>query len=722
MEANRFVTLLGDAAKNLLFARMRGREALGRPFEYELEVLSEDFSIDLSTVLGQSVTVRIELQSGDDYRYINGVVTYFKLAGTEGRFARYQAVLNPSLSLLQRRINCRIFQELSARDVITNLFRESGFVAFEDRLQGEYPPIEYLVQYRESDFDFVSRLMEREGIYYYFVHESGQHTLVLADSPFAHELAPGYEGIPYRPVGERSAEVEYLQTWSYSLQLVSGACALRDFNFEQPAARPHAARESPTGNLHGNLEVYDYPGLFTKSSEGDARACLRLEREQTQHRIYEGVGELRGLSSGWRFAVTGYPGEEQNREYVVVASLLDVSANAYETRGDSVATCRCYLTAIQSDQQFRSPESTPKPTVDGPQTAIVVGPANEEIWTDKYGRVKLQFHWDRYGESDENSSCWVRVSHAWAGSNWGFVQIPRIGQEVIVSFLEGDPDRPIVTGRVYNGSHLPPYKLPNMATQSGIKTRSSKGGTPNDCNEIRFEDRKGHEELFIQAQRQQTTLVKASQSISVGANRSVSTGANETVSVGANRTTTVGAVETGLFGDARVTTVAKTDDLTIQQKHTGTYHGGREVNVDGADDNLTVGGANKNTTVHGEYNVVADTHFKVTQKGTSLLLEDKGELASDGPIRLSNGKCCVELKDEKITLTAASEIAVVCGQASITMKKDGTIEIGGATTVKLSGGSGRVELAATGTKVSGPQVDLSGASMTKIAGGLVKLN
>jgi type VI secretion system secreted protein VgrG len=449
-----------------------------------------------------------------------------------------------------------------------------------------------------------------------------------------------------------------------------------------------------------------------------------------QYRVFEGAGPLRGLTSGSTFKLTDHPRDDQNAKYLVVGAIFDAAVEPYETGVSTPARYRCGISAIAASQWFRPEAATPLPRIEGPQTAIVVGPEGNEIWTDKYGRVRLQFHWDRYGESDEKSSCWVRVSQTWAGSGWGFIQIPRIGQEVIVEFLEGDPDRPIVTGRVYNGSNMPPYDLPQNMTQSGVKSRSTKGGQASNANEIRFEDLKGSEEFYCQAERDQTTLVKRNQALtvqanrthSVGANETISIGANETISVGGTRTTTVTKKETEIFKDAREMTVTLTEDITVNKKHTGTYHLGREVTVDGADDVLTVKGVNKNVTVNGEYNITADTHLQITQKSDSLLMQDKFALTSAGPITLSNGDCEVRLESGKIGLTSSTEISFSCGQASITLKKDGTIIVAGATKIDLSGGQGSVELAAAGATMSGPKVSVSGSGSTEITGAIVKIN
>jgi type VI secretion system secreted protein VgrG len=729
MDEARFISVHGEAAAGLDLVRMQGHESLGQLFEYELELVSDDFNLDLSSVVGKTLTVQVELPTGDA-RYFNGVVASFKYLGGSGRFARYEAVVRPSLWLLTRSANSRIFQQQTVPDIVKEIFRDEGVDDVEDRLTGDYRVWEYVAQYGESDWNFVNRILEHEGIYYFFEHDDGKHTLVLADDPSAHQTFPGYESVPFFPAGAQRRDVDHMHAWSASCRLVSGAYAAKDFNFETPKRNALAQLSSPAGTAHDDLEVFHYPGVFPDKSEGEKVVRVRLEELQTDAEVFEAAGLVRGVGSGFTFTLTNHPREDQNQEYLTVSAWYDMSTNAYETGGGSSSKYHCTLAAIPGASQYRPPRRTPKPRVEGPQTAIVVGPAGEEIWTDKYGRVKLQFHWDRYGTSDENSSCWVRVSQTWAGSGWGFIQIPRIGQEVIVEFLEGDPDQPIVTGRVYNAVNMPPYPLPNNMTQSGVKSRSTKGGNATNANEIRFEDLKGSEELFVQAERDQTTLVKRNQALTVGANRTHSVGANESISIGANqtisvggtRTTTVTKKETEDFKDARVMTVAQTEDLTIQKKHTGTYHLGREVNVDGADDVHTVSGVNKKVTVHGEYDITADTHFHVTQKSDSLLMQNKFELKSAGAISLTNADCEVRLESGKISLTASKEIALTCGQASVTLKQDGTIVISGGTKIDLSGAQGSIELAAAGATISGPKVAISGSASTEITGAIVKIN
>jgi type VI secretion system secreted protein VgrG len=322
-----------------------------------------------------------------------------------------------------------------------------------------------------------------------------------------------------------------------------------------------------------------------------------------------------------------------------------------------------------------------------------VGPQDEEIWTDKYGRIKLQFHWDREGVFDENSSCWVRVAHPWAGNRWGAIHIPRVGNEVVVEFLEGDPDRPLVTGSVYNADNMPPYTLPENKTQSGIKTRSSKGGTQANFNEIRLEDKKGQEELHIRAERNMSTLVKHDQSLTVQGDRSATVNGNETI--------TVTKSETQNYNADRNMTVEGANSDTIKGAHKATYQGGRNETVENGD-TLTVERSDKTTTVGGEYNVVAVKRYRVTS----------GEIAT----------CDLVLKEGVVTIKAANEITLMCGDASLSLKKDGTVTIQGPKSVSATGAKSELELAAAGAKLAGKNAILSGKTMTEISGGMVKIN
>ncbi|MBJ2346019.1 MULTISPECIES: type VI secretion system Vgr family protein [Pseudomonas] len=519
----------------LLLKDMGGGEELGRLFNYELQLHSLDNAIDLNQVLGKPMCVSLQLDGGGE-RHFHGIVARFSQNVDQGQFASYQATLRPWLWLLTRTSDCRIFQNLTIPQIIKQVFRDLGFSDFEDALSRPYREWEYCVQYRETSFDFVSRLMEQEGIYYFFRHEQGRHVLVLADAYGAHTAAPGYGSVPYYPKNEQQRERDHIHDWHLAQEVQPGSLELNDYDFQRPSARIDVRSAMPRPHAAGDYPLFDYPGTYVQSEDGEHYARTRIEALQTLHEQVELAGNARGLGSGHLFSLTGFTRQDQNREYLIVGARYYLSQESGESGvGAPSAQFESSLTCIDAQQSFRPMAITHRPIVKGPQTALVVGPKGEEIWTDQFGRVKVHFYWDRHDQSNENSSCWIRVSQSWAGKNWGSMQIPRIGQEVIVSFLEGDPDRPIITGRVYNAEQTVPYDLPENATQSGMKSRSSKGGTPANFNEIRMEDKKGAEQLYIHAERNQDIVVEVDESHSVGHDRNKSIGHNETVTIGNNR-------------------------------------------------------------------------------------------------------------------------------------------------------------------------------------------
>ncbi|WP_339526032.1 type VI secretion system Vgr family protein [Pseudomonas sp. EL_65y_Pfl2_R96] len=519
----------------LLLKDMGGGEELGRLFNYELQLHSLDNAIDLNQLLGKPMCLSLQLDDGGE-RHFHGIVARCSQNVDQGQFASYQATLRPWLWLLTRTSDCRIFQNLTIPQIIKQVFRDLGFSDFEDALSRPYREWEYCVQYRETSFDFVSRLMEQEGIYYFFRHEQGRHVLVLADAYSAHTSAPGYASVPYYPKNEQQRERDHIHDWHLAQEVQPGSLELNDYDFQRPSARIDVRSAMPRPHTAGDYPLYDYPGTYVQSADGEHYARTRIEALQTLHEQVELSGNARGLGSGHLFSLTGFSRQDQNREYLIVGTRYSISQESGETGiGAASAQFESSLTCIDAQQSYRPLPNTHRPIVKGPQTALVVGPKGEEIWTDQFGRVKVHFYWDRHDQSNENSSCWIRVSQSWAGKNWGSMQIPRIGQEVIVSFLEGDPDRPIITGRVYNAEQTVPYDLPENATQSGMKSRSSKGGSPANFNEIRMEDKKGAEQLYIHAERNQDIVVEADESHSVGHDRNKSIGHNETVTIGNNR-------------------------------------------------------------------------------------------------------------------------------------------------------------------------------------------
>ena len=496
----------------LVFYRMVGTEQLGRLFEYELELLSERTDIELASVLGKNMTVRMQLPEarGAGSRYFNGFVTRFSYLGMRGmRYGAYRATLSPWLWFLTRTADCRIFQEKTVPQIIEEVFQKHGFTDFKKSLSGQYRTWEYCVQYRETDFNFVSRLMEQEGIYYYFKHENGKHILVLADDASAHSAYPNYDEVPYYPPDAMQwKERDHLFEWIVEKQVQAGEYALNDFDFTAPTKNLRKTVSKPKSHPMAKFAVYDYPGEYTEPGDGDNYTRIRLEELLAQHRTVRAEGVTRGLAVGCLFKLTNSGNSAQDRKHLVVSATYELQADPYESKPVPEATkpYQVRIIAIDAEQPYRAPRITPKPVVQGPQTAIVVGPQGEEIYTDQYGRVKCHFHWDRYDSADEKSSCWIRVAQSWAGKKWGALYLPRIGQEVIVDFLEGDPDRPIITGRVYNGANLPPYALPDKKTMSTLKSLSSKGG--GGFNELRFEDDKGKEQIFMHGERDEDVRIK----------------------------------------------------------------------------------------------------------------------------------------------------------------------------------------------------------------------
>ncbi|MES9939059.1 MAG: type VI secretion system tip protein TssI/VgrG [Candidatus Thiodiazotropha sp. 6PLUC2] len=680
----------------LLILRMEAREELGRLFEFNIDLLSDNEEIAHDDLLGKQMTVELDLVDGG-MRYFNGFVSQFTQIGHIAFFAHYRATLRPWFWFLTRTSDCRIFQNKKVPDIIKEVFQDNGFSDFEDNTSGTYREWEYCVQYRETDFNFLSRLMEQEGIYYYFAHVSGKHTLVLCDSYSSHSPLEAYAEIPYVPPSEQGSTrwKDYIHAWKFTKTVQPGSFAHTDYDFTKPKSDLAAIAPLPRSHSHAEYEIFDYPGEYAETSDGDTYARHRIEEIQSGHEVLEGEAIARGVCSGGLFTMVEHPRGDQNREYLITESNSILQSDAFESVPEIAEgpVYICDFKCCDSKESFRSVRTTAKPIVQGPQTAVVVGKAGEEIYTDEYGRVKLQFHWDRYGASDENSSCWVRVAQVWAGKNWGAMHIPRIGQEVVVDFLEGDPDRPIVTGRVYNDDQMPPYALPENMTQSGIKSRSSKGGSGENFNELRFEDKKGNEQLYIHAEKNQDNVVENDETTSVGHDRSENVGNDETISIGNDRTETVGNNETISIGVNRTEQVGSNETVSIGSNRTVNIGSNKSETVGinkietiGAAKALTVGaglqvtvGAGMNQTVGASKAMqVAANLSEAIGKDCSVSIGENRSAAIGKDDNLSVGK--------NLVIDAGDSVVIKTGKASITMKKDGTISIEGKNiTVKGSG-------------------------------------
>jgi len=529
-------------ADALLLQGLTGNEGISRLFRFDLDLLSDNNAVNFKDIIGQRVTISITLPDGSD-RYFNGFVSRFAQSGSSKRFTNYQMEVVPWLWFLTRIADCRIFQNMTIPDIIKKVFQSRGFSDFKSSLTASYDPREYCVQYRETDFNFVSRLMEQYGIFYYFEHEKSKHTLVLADSASAHQACPGQATAHYNVTsGDLDAE-DVVTAIHIEQELRTGKYSHTDYNFETPSTSL-MSNEPTVVEVGGNtkFEIYDYPGEYIDKSHGGTLAKVRMQEEEASNTIITGSSVCRAFTSGYKFDLKDHYRDDMNTSYVLtevqhVASM----GGSYSHDNTGGAHYSNHFTCIAAATPFRPARVTPKPFVQGPQTALVVGKSGEEIWVDKYGRIKVQFYWDRLGKKNEDSSCWIRVSQPWAGKSWGATWIPRMGQEVVVSFIEGDPDRPLITGRVYNADQTVPYTLPDHQTVSTFMSRSSKGGGGANYNEIRFEDKKDNEQIFINAERDMDQRVEVDSREFVGSNRHLNVGANQTENIGADKHLTIAA-------------------------------------------------------------------------------------------------------------------------------------------------------------------------------------
>jgi type VI secretion system secreted protein VgrG len=527
-------------ADRLLLRSFSGSEAVSQLFHFQLDLASEDFEVDFDKIVGQKVTVRLLLADQSTQRSFSGYISRFTQLPGEGRLAHYQAEMVPWLWFLTRTTDCRIFQNKPVPEIVQTIFQDFGFKDFELQLQGSYDPWENCVQYRETACSFVMRLLEQEGIFFFFRHEKDKHVLVLADSLTAHKPCPHQSAVRYETVagpGYDTSEDVVLR-WRRHEELRPGKYALAEYNFETPntdLAGTVESRIDQGGNRR--YEVFDYPGEYEKRDHAESIVKTRMEEQELPHAVIRGEGNCRSFASGFRFELSEHHRRGWNGQHMLVSVTHSAHSGSFYSDSAEGAGYSNSFTCIPSDVPFRPPRITPKRMVQGPQTAVVTGPSGEEIYGDKYGRIKVQFHWDRRGDYDEKSSCWIRVAQPWAGKNWGAVWLPRIGQEVVVDFLEGDPDRPIVTGSVYNASQMPPYELPANLTQSGVKSRSSKGG--GGFNELRMEDKKDKEMFTIRAQKDMETDVLNDCKERIGNDRELSVKRNRTEIVGGDFHTVV---------------------------------------------------------------------------------------------------------------------------------------------------------------------------------------
>jgi type VI secretion system secreted protein VgrG len=502
----RFLFKISGVTPELLVVRFELEEGVSVPYTLSVELACDD-EVKMDDALGKEGFLTLTGDGGD--RIVHGVVDRFEHTGNRGRFGLYRARVVPYLQWLSLESDCRIFQNKSVPDIVKQILQDSKLPTdrFDFRLKESYAPVEYCVQYRETDLAFVSRLLEEEGIFYFFDHSDKKHLLVFADGPVAYKEIAGGSGLTYNFSQGIAPAEECVYRFAFSRQVRSGKMTRRDYNFEKPGLD---LKKEEQGKVHEKLEVYDYPGRYVEPDRGKHLSKVRLEESMTYYETADGESTCVRLVPGFKFSLSDHERTEYNRDYFLTKLVTrgEQPQSLQETAG-SGGTEFSYssrFTAIPASVPFRPARVTPKPLVEGIQTAKVTGPSGEEIYTDKYGRVKVKFHWDRGKDNDEKSSCWIRVSSTFAGGQYGSIFTPRIGQEVVVDFLEGDPDRPLITGSVYNADQMPPYELPGEKTKSTTKTNSSLGGKG--FNEIRFEDKKGEEQIFVHGEKDADIRIK----------------------------------------------------------------------------------------------------------------------------------------------------------------------------------------------------------------------
>ncbi|EGK3954497.1 type VI secretion system tip protein VgrG [Escherichia coli] len=550
------VTLSGSAVPDgmLLFASLGGTETVGELFTYSIKLKTPDIlnlgyvspaaNLQLKPMVGKDLCVNIELDGGGK-RYISGLVTAARVAGHQGRSVVYELRLEPWLKILTHTSDYKAFQNKNVVEILDEVLDEYPWPV-EKRLVENDPTRAWQVQYGETDFDFVQRLMQEWGIYWWFEHSENSHTLVLADAINVHKACADSPLVCYYQKGLK-LDKEFIHTITANESLRSGQWVLNDFDFMKPRSLLKSTVANPRETGLAEYEHYEWPGDYFTKSEGAMLTRIRMEEQRSPGSRVQGSGNIRTLMTGFTFILENYPTAEVNREYLLVQTTLFIQDNAQHSGQEQHFSYSTSFELHPTSEVYRPQRTLSKPHTKGPQSAIVTGPAGQEIWTDKYGRVKVQFGWDRYGKNDENSSCWVRVSYPWAGKGFGGIQIPRIGQEVLVDFKNGDPDLPIIVGRTYNQDTMPPWGLPGAATQSGFYSHTI-GGGPTNANALRFEDKPGGEEVWLHAEKDQRIEVNNNESHWVGNNRLKVIDKTETAIIGEERSLTVQMDDTSLAG------------------------------------------------------------------------------------------------------------------------------------------------------------------------------
>ncbi|MGF1581036.1 MAG: type VI secretion system Vgr family protein [Gemmataceae bacterium] len=670
----------------LLLKRFAGSEGVSQLFHYHLELLSPHDKVGEITfdkVLGKPVSVALEMADANQ-RFFNGICSRFGQGESGAEFTEFYMEIVPFFWLWTRRAQSRIFQHVKVGDILKKVLEGLDVKL---QLEGNYENRDYCVQYRETDFNFASRLMEEEGIYYYFKHTEGGHQMIVADTPGGHADLPAGSTITLRELPKGTLEEDIIYDWKKRQGITSGKYTLWDYRFEMPQKHLEAeAKIQPDTQIgqashklqvadNSQLEIYDWPGEYAQRFDGvdkgggdqdselqkvfkdNTRTTkLRMEAETVQGIAVEGASNCRQMMAGHAFTVESVPGDAMTKHIKADGKyvLTKISHSAINASDENEFRYSNSFTCIPASLPFRPQRTTPKPVVPGTQTAVVVGPDGEEIFTDKYGRVKVQFHWDREGKFDSDSSCWIRVAQVWAGKLWGGIQIPRIGHEVLVDFLEGDPDQPIIVGSTYNADNMPPWKLPDKKVVSGIKSDSTLGS--GGYNEFSFDDTKGKEMITLHGQYDMATTIEHDESLTVHNNRTITVDGTHTETINKDTTITISK------GKLEHTVADNTATYTVKQDITENYNANQSTTVDG---NLTISVTGK---ASGGGNVLIEAKEKIvlnTGKSTLTMLKD-GTITIDGKTINIIGSEAINDSAPTIAISGTKQTQIGVGAQTVT--------------------------------------------------------